>query len=250
MDFYDSKAAVDAMAALQARIKELESGNSKLRKEASRLKVLADQDESEFQDKANSLLELSENAQVMLDSASETLLDLRRIRKENRMLQKEFDDLQNELNVKKDAEKKIDDSITEMEKKKVSAKKLMSEYEALFKEILAPPALDLELAGNVVFNSTTITPSTYSFPATIQTVVQEIQTLPFPFRDQKLDKKRQILSTLLKARDIASKIADEIHELELKTKDVGAMKRLQIEIDAKATHYHIITQAMSRFRFE
>ena len=250
MDFYDSKAAVDAMAALQARIKELESGNSKLRKESSKLKVLADQDENEFQDKANSLLQLSENAQVMLDSASETLLDLRRIRKENRMLQKEYDDLQNDLNDKIEADKKLDESITEMEKKKAHAKKLIAEYEALFKEILAPPALDMELSGNVVFNSTTITQTTYSFPATIQTVVQEIQTLPFPFRDQKLDKKRQILSTLLKARDIASRIADEIHELEIKKNDLGGMKRIQLEIDAKATHYHIITQAMSRFRFE
>ena len=137
-----------------------------------------------------------------------------------------------------------------MEKRKSHAKKLIVEYEALFKEILTPPSLDLEKVDGITFNNTAITASTYSFPAVIQTTIQEIQTLPFPFREQKLEKKRQIMETLLKARDIASRIADEIHELELKKKDIGTMRRIQAEIDVKASHYFVLTQAMSRFRFE
>lgn len=250
MDFYDSKAAVDAMAALQARIKDLEIGNAKLRKEASRLRIMADEDESKLQERELSLLEASDKAQKMLEGASETLVELRRIKKENRLLQKELDELQEQLNDKIQTEKRSEETISAMDKRRKHAKKLIAEYEALFKEILTPPSLDIQMANGITFNNTTITSSTYSFPAVIQTTVQELQTLPFPFRDQKLDKKRQIMGTLLKARDIAARIADEIHELELKKKDAGTVRRIQAEIDVKASHYYVITQAMSRFRFE
>ena len=250
MDFYDSKAAVDAMAALQARIKDLEMGNAKLRKEAAKLRILADEDESRLQEREMSLLQASEKAQKMLEGASETLVELRRIRKENRSLQKELDDLQSQLNEKLETERKSESVLNALERRKQNSKKLIAEYEALFKEILTPPALDLDRVNGIVFNNTTVTSSTYSLPAMLQTVVQEMQTLPFPFRTQKLEKKREILTTLLKARDIAARIADEIHELEMKKKDIGTMRRIQAEIDVKAAHYYVITNAMSRFRFE
>ena len=249
MDFYDSKAAVDAMAALQARIKDLEMGNAKLRKEAAKLRILADEDESRLQEREMSLLQASEKAQKMLEGASETLVELRRIRKENRSLQRELDDLQAQLNDKLETEKKSESVLNALERRKQNSKKLIAEYEALFKEILTPPALEIERVNGIVFNNT-VTSSTYSLPAMLQTVVQDLQTLPFPFRTQKLEKKREILTTLLKARDIAARIADEIHELEMKKKDIGTMRRIQAEIDVKAAHYYVITNAMARFRFE
>lgn len=250
MDFYDSKAAVDAMAALQARIKELEEGNAKLRKEASRLRVIADEDESKLQERELSLMEASDRAQKMLEGASETLTELRRIKKENRALEKQLNELQDQLSKKVDAERRSANSLATMEKQRKHAKKLIAEYEALFKEILTPPALNLQRIDGVPFNNTAITANTHSLPATLQTVIQIIQTLPFPFRDQKLEKKREIIVELLKARDISARIADEIHELELQKRDMGNSRRIQAEIDVKASHYYLITQAMSRFRFE
>ena len=248
MDFYDSKAAVNAMAALQSRIKELEIGNAKLRKEAARLKVIADEDETKLQEREISLLEASDKAQKMLEGASDTLVELRRIKKENRKLQKELDQLQHTLNIKLQSEKKSADTLNAIENRKKHAKQLISEYETLFKEILTPPELDLPKGTSIPFNHTTITSSTHSLPATLQTVVQILQTIPF--REQKLDKKREILAELLKARDIAARIADEIHDLELQKKDMISVRRIDAEIEVKASHYYLLTQAMSRFRFE
>lgn len=249
MDFYDSKAAVDAMAALQNRIRDLEKSNAKLRKETAHLRRIADADESAVTEREASLLEAADKAQKMLEGASETLVELRRIKRENKQLQIQFDELQERLKKKLDIEDKAQNKLTQLSAKRTHAEKLISEYEDLFCEILAPP-FPAGGNGNVPFNNTTISITTHSLPATLQTCVQMLQTLPYPFREQKLEKKREIIAILLNARDIAYKIAEEIHQLELQKLESGAVRRIQAEIDVKATHLNLLTQAMSRFRFE
>lgn len=250
MDYYDSKAAVDAMAALQIRIRELEKGNAALKKECAKLRAVADEDETTLNQREMQLLEASDKAQKMLAGASDTLVELRRIRKENRMLQQQLDNLQKELEDKVKEDKKTEESLNSIETKKNSAKKLIAEYEALFKEILSPPELKLNNNTYIPFNHTTISTVTHSLPATLQQVVQILQSLPFPFRDQKIEKKREIMSSLLYARDIAARLADEIHDLELQKKDSRVSKKIQSEINTKAAHYQLIRSAMSRFKFE
>lgn len=250
MDFYDSKAAVDAMAALQARIKELEKNNARMRKECAHLRSLTDADEESLNDREASLLSAADKAQKMLEGASQTLLELRKVRRENRQLSSRLDDLQKQLTEKLDLEGRARDSLSKLEAKRTHAEHLISEYEDLFCEILSPPNMHLSGTGNVPFNSTTTAITTYSLPATLQTAVQMLQALPFPFREQRLEKKREIIGILLNARDIAYKIADEIHQLELQKCETGVLRRIQAEIDVKSSHLALITQAMSRFRFE
>jgi len=250
MEYFDSKAAVDAMAALQARIHELEKSNSLLRKETSRLRKIADQDELSMNEKEMALLSASDKAQKMLEGASETLVELRRIKKENRTLKKTLDELHQEYEQRVSKDQKDEECIQTLEKKRTHAKKLIAEYESLFKEILTPPQIDISQTGSIPFNNTTISPTTHSLPATLQTTIQELQTLPFPFRDQKLEKKKEIMDFLMKARDIATRIAEEIHDLELQKSEKGYIRRIQPEIDVKKAHYLLLTQAMARFKFD
>ena len=249
MDFYDSKAAVDAMAALQARIKELERNNARMRKECAHLKKITEVDEDSLNDREASLIAAADKAQKMLEGASETLVELRKVRRENKQLVSRLGDLQKQLSAKLDLEARSKERLEKLESKKDHAENLISEYEDLFCEILSPPNMQLDGTGNVPFNSTTSSITTFSLPATLQTAVQMLQTLPFPFRDQRLDKKREIIGILLNARDIAYKIADEIHQLELQKCETGVMRRIQAEIDVKTAHLALITQAMARFRF-
>lgn len=249
MDFYDSKAAVDAMAALQNRIKDLERTNDKLRKESSHLRRVADSDENAVFEREAALMESADKAQKMLEGASETLVELRRLRRENRELQMHFEQLQDVLQKKLEGEERAQSKLDQISSKRTVSQKLISEYEDLFCEILAPP-FPTGGAGNVPFNSTTISITTHSLPATLQTCVQMLQTLPYPFREQKLEKKKEIISILLNARDISYKVAEEIHQLEIQKLISGAVRRIQSEIDVKSTHLNLLAQAMSRFRFE
>jgi hypothetical protein len=69
VNFYDSNAAVDAMKALQDRIKELERNNSKVRKECEHMRALLESDERSLNDRENSLISAADKAQQMLDGA-------------------------------------------------------------------------------------------------------------------------------------------------------------------------------------
>jgi len=250
MDFYDSKAAVDAMAALQARIKELERGNARVRRECTRLRSLTGNTDASLGDREANLINAADKAREMLEGASETLVELRRMRRENRELAARLSDLQSQLTAKLDGDARRQTRSSGLEAKRDNAERLISEYEELLAEILSPPVMPLSGADSVPFNSTIASITTYSLPATLQTAVKMIQTLPFPFRRQKLEKKREIVAVLVGARDITFKIANEIHALELQKCETGVVRRVQAEIDVKTAHLRMIAQAMARFRFE
>jgi cell division septum initiation protein DivIVA len=250
MDFYDSKAAVDAMKALQDRIRELEKNNSKVRKECAQMRSLVEQDEQTLGDREASLIAAADKAQKMLDGASETLVELRRVRRENRDLQQRAADLKKQLEERIAMETTSRTKLLKISNRRENAERLIAEYEALFCELLSPPNFALTGHGNVPFNHTTISVTTHSLPATLQTCVQMLQTLPVPFRDQKLEKKREIIAILLNARNIAYKMAEEIHRLELQLCESGSQRRIQAEIDVKSSHLGLVTQAMQRFRFD
>ncbi|KAH0792808.1 hypothetical protein GPJ56_003286 [Histomonas meleagridis] len=250
MEYQDSKAAVDAMAALQERIRDLEHENAKLKKECQHLSEISSANDSTIKDQESFLVDAANKAKEMLDNASQNLVELRKVKHENRKLQITLEELKKQRTQKIGKEDQFNNVTQRMLHRKRQAEKLISEYEELFCEILSPPDFQLDNKGNVPFNNTTFTSITHSLPATLQTVLQTLQTLPFPFRTQKLEKKKEIIGILLNARDIAYKISDEIHQLELKKMEGGAVRRVQSEIDVKSVHLHLLVQAMSKFRFE
>ena len=93
-DFLDSRAAVEAMAALQERMKELEQENDGLRKEVIKLRATVENSENELAEREKAMSRDAEKAQKMLESAAETLVELRRIRIENRKLESQIDGLE------------------------------------------------------------------------------------------------------------------------------------------------------------
>jgi hypothetical protein len=250
MDFYDSKAAVDAMKALQDRIRDLEKYNSKVRKECAQMRALVENDEQTLNDREASLVSAADKAQKMLDGASQTLVELRRVRRENRELEKRAAELTDLVEAKRQLEAAEHQKVAKVSGRRENAERLISEYEALFCELLSPPNFALTGHATVPFNHTTISVTTHSLPATLQTCVQMLQTLPVPFRDQRLEKKREIIALLLNARTIAYKMAEEIHGLELQLGEVGSQRRIQAEIDVKSAHLALVSQAMQRFRFD
>jgi hypothetical protein len=244
-NFSDAAAAVDAMAALQARIGKLEKGNVKLRKERDRIRALIAANESEVNDREAFLVSAAEKAQQMLDSASATIVKLRDARREQRRLQSRLEDLNHQLQTKLELEAQAQERLSTMQTPKEHAVRLVTEYEDLFCELLSPPNFTLTGRSSRLFS-----PTTHLLPTTLRTAVQMLQTLPVPFRDQTLEKKRQMIATMLNARRIASKITDEIQQLELLIAEGGNIRKVQAEVDVKSNHLAIVTEAMTRFRFD
>ena len=247
VELYDSKAAVDAMAALQQKIVELEAETGALRKENTKLRALAEKNERAVSNRNQKLSVEADRTQKMLESASETLIEMRRIKAENRKLEKQLDSLKREIETKERRKKEEFEKILGKENEAKHSELLEQEIEELFSLLLTPPDFTIDKNKNVVFNPTITSVTTYSLPATIQTVVQYLQNLPFPFCDQKLRTKREIVTTLLNARSMCCKLMDEIHQLEIQKAKTSAKKRIQVDIDAKMSYLSVLYQAMSKF---
>jgi hypothetical protein len=247
--FHDSQVAVEAMAALQTKIKELQSENDGLRQQATELRTLAQERESLNLQRDQTMAREADKAQQMMESAAETMIELRRIRTENRHLENELGKLRIKLTTRQQAEAKykreVDSSLADLKHSEL----LQSEIEELFAMLLSPPEFPFEGRMNVVFNQTIKSITTHSLPATLQTVLCYLQRLPTQFREQKPAVKKEIVRGLRQARDICCRMVSEIHMLEISKLGVGAKKRVQGEISAKTAQLYVLSQAMGRFTF-
>lgn len=246
-DIYDSKAAVEAMAALQKKISELEIETGTLRQETTRLRAIADNNDKVMNERNEFLSREADKTQRMLESASETLIEIRRIKAENRQLQQYYESLQKEIERKIKLQKLEEEKILGQEVDTQHAELLEQEIEELFSLLLTPPDFPIDSKKNITFNSTIMSITTYSLPATIQTVIQYLQNLPFPFCEQKYRTKLEIVTTLLNARSMCCRLMDDIHQLEIQKSKSGAKKRIQKDIDTKMSYLKILLQAISKF---
>jgi chromosome segregation ATPase len=246
---YDSLAAVHAMGALQDKVKELESENGELRHQVAELRALAEERDSQNAQRDRELTHEAENTQKMLESASETLIELRRIRLENRGLEDELRKLRTRLEAKRQSRSKeremIEFSMSELK----HTESLEVELEDLFALLLSPPEFQFDRRMNVVFNQTIASVTTHSLHATLQTVLNYIQQMRTPFRSQKLAVKREIVQAMVQAKGICCKLIGEIDRLETSKLGIGARKRVQGDIASKTADLYLLSQAMSRFSF-
>lgn len=246
-DFLDSRAAVEAMAALQDRIRELESENGELRKKSVQMRTRLENCENEMAEREEFLSKEADKAQRMLESASETLIELRRIRIENRKLEAQLHQmagvLQGKMNREERGRRKLEDSLDGAKHTEL----LESELEDLFSLLLSPPDFEFEERLNVNFAPTIASITTYSVPITTQTTIRKLQNLPKPFSSQRIEMKKDIIATMISGRMTCCKLIEEIHKLELEKLTPGARRRAQGSIDAKMAQLYLLTQAMSKF---
>jgi FtsZ-binding cell division protein ZapB len=248
-EFEGSKAAVDAMATLQLRINDMESRNDALRKEAASLRTLAQERESLAAQREQLLSQEADRAQRMLESASETLIELRRVRLENRRLQDEYGALHHRLQQRRDAESRARQTTANILSDLRHKELLESEVEGLFALLLSPPEFSFDGRPNVTFNRMIASATSHSMPVTLQAVLHYLQSIPSPFRAQKLKTKREIVRAMAQARAICCKLIKELNELETSRLAVAAKKRGQAETGSKLAQLYLLSQAMARFSF-
>lgn len=246
-DAAESRAAVDAMAALQKRIADLEQEIGGLRCETAKLRSLADETERSVNQKNEFISMEADKTHKMLQSASETLIELRRIQAENRQLQTQWDKLNDQIKKKELFRKQDHDKVIGEQNEAEHAELLEKEIEELFSLLLTPPEYPKTTSKNVIFNPTITSITTYSLPATIQTVISYLQSLPIPFREQKYKTKMEIVTTLFNARNMCCKLMSDINQLEMQKNKTTAKKKLQKDIDTKFSYLKILSQAMSKF---
>ena len=238
----------DAIAALQARVRELEDANGAYRREITLLRLrLSETTRSQTSTEEHMLFQADNTAQ-MLESASEALKDLRQLRRENRMLKDAKQDIEKELGklLRENSELKAKAAV--MSQKTRELTDLEHEYESMILDVLtpAPPGKDVKL--NIQFMHSSVAKETHSLPAKLQMLLNQLHRFPTDFSGQRIGMKKQIIEALEDGKEMIDTLNFEIEQLKGNMKGPNRQKRLKPEIDTKMNHIAVLQHTMNRFR--
>lgn len=242
---------VEAMAALQKRIHDLEEANGLFRRESALLRLQLNSMTHEQTDTEEKMLYEADDTLMMLESASEALKDLRRLKRENRLLRSAKDDLNQQLGKVLRQNSEIKAKVTAIKAKTSELESLQKEYDAMIIDVLTPKIdiqpskcvkLDIDFMHNLGARQT------HSMPAKLQTLLQELKTLPSDFSAQRIGTKQQIVAALSTGKSMIESMLFEIEQMRMEGSTPNAQKRLQPKIETKMNHIAVLNKTMERFR--
>lgn len=237
-----------AMNALQERVKELESCNGAFRREISLLRLRLNESFFQSAESEENNLADAENMVQMLSSTTETLHELRQIKKENRLLQEEAAQIETELGTILKENTVLSVKNKKMEKQISDFRELQSEYEAFILQILSPQPVKKNVKLDVTFLKTIGTKTTYSIPAKIQTQLSKLRSLPIDFANQRIETKKEIIQALMDTKSIIDDLNYEIYEIQSTAKADVSLKRDEKRIQKKLNYIAVLTQETNRFK--
>ncbi|OHS99628.1 hypothetical protein TRFO_33861 [Tritrichomonas foetus] len=236
-----------AIKALQERVHELESANGAYRREIALLRLkLNDNILRQEENHGNNMYDVDNTVQ-MLSSASETLKELRQIKRENRFLVEESSKLEKQLGklLRENNEIAAQNSIISNKLKK--CQELQSSYETFILQILTPSQIQRNVKLDIIFVNSAMTKITHSMPAKMQMLIKKLRSLPPDFNAQRIETKRKIIQTLLETRDLIDELNYEIEELKQTSLTEGALKRSRPQIETKQNYVAVLIQESNRF---
>jgi chromosome segregation ATPase len=177
-----------AIASLQDRVRDLEADNGAYRREIALLRLKINSATQTQTGSESHLHGTADDTVHMLASATETLTELRNVKHENRRLVQDRQSLDRTLGklLRTNADLKL--RISAIRDKISACTDTQLAYDSLILDVLTPtrfPKRDVRASITYLHSSTT--KATFSFPAKIQMLLQDLQTLPADFSAQRVD---------------------------------------------------------------
>lgn len=250
LDLDELKSYSDLISELKDKIKIMQDENMALKKECDRLKDEAREEESNLKNKTQETSNISEKAKKRLDQAKEIIIELNRVKNENKKLETQLEVMCRELSYKFKDNIDKKNAIMSLEERKQVYRHIISSYEDLFSEMFVPPKLISKRKPRVTFVDIQRPFEQDRIPTKIQRIIRTLETLPIPFISQKIEVKREIMQKLAAVGEFANRISEEIHELEERKVDKIVARRIQAEIDTKTFQYNLIRTAVMKVRMK
>jgi hypothetical protein len=229
------------LSLLKERARNLEARNARLRRRVQKLRKM-DRDYASVCEKDRRLADvIAQRGRMLLENASDVILELRSVTNENQCLRKELDCLRDQLAKGINEDQSFLDRSRWMACKKRKICALIEDYERLLTDICSSP-LDSSL-DPPLFSSAAMPLVTHSLPATVQHVVQIIEDLPIRLNSQTLEKRRESMEILGRARCIAVKMAEEINLISIGSR---CDRRSQDDIGTKQAYLTLLCRAISK----
>jgi uncharacterized phage infection (PIP) family protein YhgE len=244
-----SEAALASISELQKRIRLLEYDNRNLRTEYESLRDQLAHQESEFASRATDLSSANARAEEMLSNVSNLLKQIgadRRLnagvkeqiarselihgkqRRKNARLKKEFSDLLQALS----------DSSAQV-----------ARQESILGDILAPPKQSAVLSAEEVLLLTSGEVPDDLMPPELADLHEKLRELPKIFHVQELEKKREVVDALARAKTVAQQLSVKIRFLEKRKFASSAPRHIQNNAKTLARRQCVICNDMKQFNF-
>lgn len=250
LDLDELKSYSDLISELKDKIKIMQDENMALKKECDRLKDEAREEENNLKNKTQETSNISEKAKKRLDQAKEIIIELNRVKNENKKLETQLEVMCRELSYKFKDNIDKKNAIMSLEERKQVYRHIISDYEDLFSEMFVPPKLISKRKPRVTFVDLQRPFEQDRIPTKIQRIIRTLETLPIPFISQKIEVKREIMQKLAAVGEFANRISEEIHKLEERKVDKIVARRIQAEIDTKTFQYNLIRTAVMKVRMK
>lgn len=242
---------VEAMAALQKRVHDLEEANGAFRRESALLRLQLNSMTHDQTNTEEKMLYEADDTLMMLESASEALKDLRQLKRENRILKSAKEELNKRLGKVLRQNSEIKAKVAALKAKASEIETLQKEYDAMLIGVLTPK-VDSQTTRRVKldidFMHNSGAKQTHSLPAKLQTLLQELKTLPSEFSAQRIGTKQQIVTALSTGKNMIETMLFEIEQLKMEGTTPIAQRRVQPKIEMKMNHIAVLKKTMERFR--
>ena len=243
-----SRAAIAAIAALQARVRDLEKEQSKIKSEINSYKSQISTRDQMDQQKNMLINEATTKAKQMLNYFTECNHDKVVARDENKRLKRKISKARKSISSfdpeEYDKKKKYQQSIkTELS----NTLQKVSDYEILLGEYVKPVPSNCSPEGALML--AVCDGDASLLPQPHRMVLENLQKLPKDFKKQTLEQKRDTIQLMTIAKNYTRELSKQIKDCE---KDMVANKepeRFDSEVKKLAAQHLLISTEMNKFNF-
>ena len=244
-----SRAAIAAIAALHARVRELEKEQMDIISEMDKYKIKINTRDEMVQQRALLLDSAADKAKEMLSYVTECNHDRVVARDRNKKLKKNISKAKKTIasfDPNEEEQKRAHRQTVKTELSNILQK--VSDYEILLSEYVKPVPSSCSPEGALRLAVSDGDASLLPQPQRM--VLECLQKLPKDFKSQTVEEKKDTIQLLTIAKNYTRELARQIKELELEQINTQEPDRFDSEIKKIAAQHLLISTEMNKFNFE
>jgi len=246
MEKEPSQSAIAAIAALQNRVRELETEEQLLNEEKQRCEKKIMMHDKGMEERCFALDNASEKVKIMLSYINTTMQDLQVAREANQELKRNLEDYSSNP-LSKDEKLKKASQKREMKTEVTYLLEIVRQYEDLLSQVLSPSNVSSNFGKPDGVDD--LMKEIINLPQSISDNIVELKSLPKVFLSQKISIKRRIVQALCQAKSLLTNLEFKVKKIEEEKVSSASPQRLETEIIHLKTYHTLILEEIKKFQF-
>jgi DNA-binding transcriptional MerR regulator len=245
-----SQAAVNAIAALQRKVKALQDEGATLAAEKALLEEESRTRRAAFEEHELALREATAKAEQMLKDVAAAVQENEEAFDENRRLKSEIGSLEKDIRAERSAERSLKGSAKQLRAQASRLSTLVDEYECLLAQFLGLPPHRSFLTDDEVTAILSRRDNPDLILPEFGPILSELGQMPPDISSQDMTTKEETAHALAHAMSAVTDLNSHIRCIELQMSDPSAPKQDQAEIHRLSSTMVLISDVIIQFHFD